>query len=85
MKLTKKQKFPSIKKSYYSNLLLIDEEGNEYSANPGDYWNVPENKKFMNHYLVVKEHKNGWNRTKIVKKNPTVKDMIKWNKKTKIY
>lgn len=67
----------------YSNLRLVDFEGREYSANPSDYFMQGDDFVFKDNALAVTERKGEWFRTKIVKKNPTKKDLITWNKKLK--
>lgn len=66
----------------YSNMRLVDSDG-EYSANPSDYFMQNDNFVFKNLALAVTERKGEWSRTKIVKENPTKKDLINWNKRLK--
>lgn len=64
------------KKRNLDNYRLADDIGGEYSANPSDYFMVRENQK-LGEYLIATEHKGGWTRTVIVKRNPTLKDLKK--------
>jgi hypothetical protein len=82
---TGKHKFKTEKESYsISEPRLEDYEGNQYSANPSDYFMMTDDKKFEGNFLVVTEtNKQGWKRSHIIKENPSKKDLIQLNKKTK--
>lgn len=70
------------KKIRYSNLRLADANG-EYSANPSDYFRMKPSDKFEGDVLMATEHKGEWKREKILKGDPTLKDLIRWNKRIK--
>ena len=61
-------------KKYY-HVRLEDAKG-EYSANPSDYWDMPEGRPFKNLMLVGKVCKSGgWCRTEVITRNPTIADL----------
>lgn len=66
-----------------SNLRLMDNNRNMYSANPDDYFLLNDDFVFKNMYLVATETKGDWSRVKVLKKNSRKIDLIKWAKKIK--
>jgi len=70
----KAKKFTNVKL-----VLLKGEDYGEYSANPSDYWDMADDKKFKEHNLVGTEHKEGgWHRETVIKRNPTKADLKKY-------
>lgn len=55
---------------YQSSKLIID--GNEYSATPGDYWQMQPESVFENATLVIKKHDG----SEIRKENPKKSDLV---------
>lgn len=71
-------------KAEYSGLHLeeFNENGiNEYSATPGDYWQMGDKDKFKGMVLVATERRGVWRRSKVLKQNPTLGDVKKWYRK----
>lgn len=62
---------PLPSKEPYRRAVLVDHEGGEYSATPGDYWNLPKDHVFKNHSLVLVKHDG----TKEEIENPKVSDL----------
>jgi len=67
-------------KEIFAEINLYDKkEKIRYSANPSDYYNIPDTFIFENTYLIgIEQNKKGRNIEKIIKLNPSKKDFVEY-------